>query len=90
MIPSSLFGPGDPGPVEEWSPRARAFPALLVCDHASSRVPGPLCDLGLTEGDLARPADEIIAASGGRPASDDRAWPSLLRMLDCEDPSYRE
>lgn len=39
---------------------------------------------------LAMPADEIIAASGGRPASDDRAWPSLLRMLDREDPSYRD
>jgi ribulose-5-phosphate 4-epimerase/fuculose-1-phosphate aldolase len=39
---------------------------------------------------LAMPADEIIAASGGRPAGDERAWPSLLRMLDREDPSYRE
>ena len=39
---------------------------------------------------LAMPADEIIAASGGRPAGDERAWPSLLRMLDREDPSYRD
>jgi ribulose-5-phosphate 4-epimerase/fuculose-1-phosphate aldolase len=39
---------------------------------------------------LAMPADEIIAASGGRPAGDERAWPSLFRMLDREDPSYRE
>jgi len=39
---------------------------------------------------LAMPADEIIAASGGRPAGDERAWSSLLRMLDREDPSYRE
>jgi ribulose-5-phosphate 4-epimerase/fuculose-1-phosphate aldolase len=39
---------------------------------------------------LTMPADEIIAASGGRPASDDRAWPGLLRMLDREDPSYRD
>ena len=39
---------------------------------------------------LAMPADEIIAAAGGRPAGDERAWPSLLRMLDREDPSYRE
>jgi ribulose-5-phosphate 4-epimerase/fuculose-1-phosphate aldolase len=39
---------------------------------------------------LAMPADEIIAASGGRPAGDERAWPSLLRILDREDPSYRE
>lgn len=35
-------------------------------------------------------SDEIIAASGGRPSGDERAWPSLLRMLDREDPSYRE
>ena len=39
---------------------------------------------------LAMPADDIIAASGGRPAGDERAWPSLLRMLDREDPSYRD
>ena len=39
---------------------------------------------------LAMPADEIIAASGGGPAGDERAWPSLLRMLDREDPSYRD
>ena len=39
---------------------------------------------------LAMPADEIIAASGGRLAGDERAWPSLLRMLDREDPSYRD
>jgi hypothetical protein len=35
------------------------------------------------------PADEIIAASGGRPTGDERAWPSFFRMLDREDPSYR-
>ncbi|HWP23285.1 MAG TPA: class II aldolase/adducin family protein [Candidatus Binatia bacterium] len=39
---------------------------------------------------LVMPADDIIAASGGRPAGDERAWPSLLRMLDREDPSYRD
>lgn len=39
---------------------------------------------------LAMPGDQIIAASGGRPAGDERAWPSLLRMLDREDPSYRD
>ena len=39
---------------------------------------------------LTMPADEIIAASGGRPAGDERAWPSLLRMLDRDDPSYRD
>ena len=39
---------------------------------------------------LAMPAEEIVAASGGRPTGDERAWASLLRMLDREDPSYRE
>ena len=39
---------------------------------------------------LTMPADEIIAASGGRPAGDERAWPSLLRLLDRDDPSYRD
>jgi ribulose-5-phosphate 4-epimerase/fuculose-1-phosphate aldolase len=39
---------------------------------------------------LTIPADEIIAASGRPPGSDERAWPSLLRMLDREDPSYRD
>ena len=54
VTPSALFGPGDPGPVDEWLPRARAFRALLVCDHASSRVPGPLRQLGLTDDELGR------------------------------------
>jgi ribulose-5-phosphate 4-epimerase/fuculose-1-phosphate aldolase len=39
---------------------------------------------------LVMPADDVIAAVGNRPPSDERAWPSLLRMLDREDPSYRE
>ena len=39
---------------------------------------------------LTMPADEIIAASGRRPNGDERGWPSLLSMLDREDPSYRE
>ena len=38
---------------------------------------------------LTMPANDIIAASGNRVVSDERAWPSLLRMLDGEDPSYR-
>ncbi|HEY1232244.1 MAG TPA: class II aldolase/adducin family protein [Candidatus Binatia bacterium] len=39
---------------------------------------------------LTMPADDIIAASGARVVSDERAWPSLIRMLDREDPSYRD
>jgi ribulose-5-phosphate 4-epimerase/fuculose-1-phosphate aldolase len=40
---------------------------------------------------LVMPADDIIAASGRPPgSSDERAWPSLVRMLDRKDPSYRD
>ena len=39
---------------------------------------------------LTMPADDIVAASGGRPSGDERAWASLLRELDREDPSYRD
>ena len=39
---------------------------------------------------LTMPADDIIAASGARPPGDERAWASLLRMLDRDDPSSRD
>ena len=38
---------------------------------------------------LTMPADDVIAASGSRPPGDERAWASLLRELDKEDPSYK-
>jgi predicted N-formylglutamate amidohydrolase len=41
---SSLLGPTDPPPFEEFSGRA---PVLLVCDHASNRVPRALEGLAL-------------------------------------------
>ncbi len=40
-------------PVEVLAPRA-AGPSLVVCDHASNRVPGRLADLGLTRQALGR------------------------------------
>jgi ribulose-5-phosphate 4-epimerase/fuculose-1-phosphate aldolase len=40
---------------------------------------------------LVMPAEEIrLAASGRSTGADERAWPGLLRMLDREDPSYRD
>ena len=39
---------------------------------------------------LTLPADDVVAASGGRPSGDERAWASLLRELDREDPSYQD
>ena len=44
----SLFGPGDPPPLERLNPEGRA-PVLLACDHASRRVPAALGRLGLAE-----------------------------------------
>ena len=42
----SLIGPGEPPPFEIVSPDAPA-PFLLICDHASNRVPASLGDLGV-------------------------------------------
>lgn len=42
----SLIGPGEPPPFEIVSPDASA-PFLLLCDHASNRVPASLGDLGV-------------------------------------------
>ena len=46
----SLLSPADPPPFEEISGRA---PLLLVCDHASNRVPAALSGLGLPRARLA-------------------------------------
>ncbi|HEY5209047.1 MAG TPA: N-formylglutamate amidohydrolase [Stellaceae bacterium] len=46
-----LLGSNDPPPVEEISGRA---PVVLVCDHASNRVPAMLAGLGLRPDELDR------------------------------------
>ena len=48
-----MLGPGEPAPFEVVNPRGRA-PVLLVCDHASARLPAALGDLGLAGADLTR------------------------------------
>lgn len=53
-MPAPLLGPGEPGPWEEWRPSVPGFPVLLVCDHATSRVPALLRDLGVAASDLER------------------------------------
>ena len=45
----SLLSPSDPPPFEVIGADSRA-PVLLVCDHASKRVPAALGDLGLPPG----------------------------------------
>jgi predicted N-formylglutamate amidohydrolase len=49
----SLLGPHEASPVELVNEGASA-PVILVCDHASARIPGALGTLGLDEGELAR------------------------------------
>lgn len=48
-----LLAPGEPPAVTILNPQGRA-PVLLVCDHASSRVPASLAQLGLPEAELSR------------------------------------
>lgn len=48
-----LLAPGEPAPFESVNERGRA-PVLLVCDHASARMPAALGDLGLGGADLVR------------------------------------
>ncbi len=50
--PSPLLSPLEPPAFEEWWPESIAHPALLTCDHASSRVPMLLGNLGLSLADL--------------------------------------
>lgn len=50
---TSLIGPGEPGPFHVLNPQGRAR-LLLVCDHASRRIPAALDDLGLDELALGR------------------------------------
>lgn len=49
---NGLLGPDDPPPFELLNPEGTA-PLLLVCDHASRRVPAGLDNLGLPEEALA-------------------------------------
>lgn len=52
-VATSLIGPNDP-PVYERINTGAPSHALLVCDHASCRVPAALDDLGLPEDELRR------------------------------------
>lgn len=95
--PEPLPGPGEPGPWEEWQPSRAAFPVLLACDHASSRVPASLRDLGLPARDLARHiAVDIGAADLTRRLAELLQVPAVLSgysrlVVDCnrhlDDPS---
>lgn len=53
MTAEPLLAEDEPPPYEQVNPEGRA-PILLICDHASRRVPRRLRDLGLTASDLSR------------------------------------
>jgi predicted N-formylglutamate amidohydrolase len=59
----SLLGPHEPCPVELVNAGA-GTPVILVCDHASARIPEALGTLGLDEGELARHIAIDIGAEG--------------------------
>jgi len=50
---SALLAQDEPPPYESFNAKGRA-PVLLICDHASQRVPRRLRDLGLAASDLSR------------------------------------
>ncbi len=50
---SALLAEDEPPPYELFNPEGAA-PILLICDHASRRVPRRLRDLGLDERELSR------------------------------------
>lgn len=59
----TLLGPNEPSPVEVLNDGA-GTPVILVCDHASARIPEALGTLGLDEGELARHIAIDIGAAG--------------------------
>ncbi|MEJ2516196.1 MAG: N-formylglutamate amidohydrolase [Gammaproteobacteria bacterium] len=58
----ALIGPGEPAPFRVFNPKGRAS-ALVVCDHASRRIPAALNNLGLDELALGRHIASDIGAA---------------------------
>lgn len=74
----ALLQSGDPQPVEFLNLTGRA-PILLLCDHASNRIPQVLGDLGVSEAERARHIGyDIGAASVTRHLSAMMDAPALL------------
>jgi len=59
---AALLAEDEPPPYELFNPGGAA-PILLICDHASRRVPCRLRDLGLDERELSRPIGWDIGAA---------------------------
>ena len=84
----SLIGPGEPGPFRVLNPQGKAR-LLVVCDHASRRVPAALNNLGLDELALGR---HIASDIGAGDVAEQLAWrldaPAVLAeysrlVVDC-------
>ncbi len=58
----ALIGPGEPPPFRVFNPKGRAS-VLVVCDHASRRIPAALNNLGLDELALGRHIASDIGAA---------------------------
>jgi predicted N-formylglutamate amidohydrolase len=91
-----LLGPDDPPPFEVIDIEA-AWPVLLVCDHASNRIPAGLNNLGISPAELSTHLGlDIGAANVTRFLSEQLQLPAVLAgysrlVIDCnrrlEDPS---
>ncbi len=88
MSAPGLLLPGEPPPFELYNEDAGGR-LLLVCDHASNRVPGRLDMLGLSDAELARHIGwDIGAAEVTRQLSDRLGAPAVLAgysrlVVDC-------
>jgi predicted N-formylglutamate amidohydrolase len=87
-IGGDLLGPHDPPPFSVLNPDGRA-PVVLLCDHASNRVPAALGEIGLDEAARARHiAWDIGAAEVTRHLAGLLGAPALLSgysrlVVDC-------
>jgi predicted N-formylglutamate amidohydrolase len=85
---STLLGPDEALPVESVNEGGHAS-VVLVCDHASARIPGALGTLGLDEGELVRHiAIDIGAAALTRLLAEAFDAPAVLAgysrlVIDC-------
>jgi len=94
---SALLAEDEPPPYELFNPEGAA-PILLICDHASRRVPRKLNDLGLDERELSRHIGwDIGAADVARHMALQLNAPALLAgysrlVVDCNrhlgDPTF--
>jgi predicted N-formylglutamate amidohydrolase len=90
-VERAWIGPDEPPPFESVNPAGRS-PILLLCDHASNRLPLRLGDLGLRPGDIEKHIGwDIGAAAVARRLAQALDAPLLLAgysrlVIDCNRP----